>query len=142
MELTHSDEQSYQLELHAYWTTFFDFKYKPPSFVFVEIRFSSKVLVTPSMVQPIAITKPINLLRGGTSLEIIPLPIHTFTILVQVATIVNELVKCSERFVKEQAKLVDPSFILIFVFHSFTLEHESFFFSTNFFQVLSNLCTC
>jgi hypothetical protein len=94
------------------------------------------------MVQPIAITKPINLLRGGTSLEIIPLPIHTFTILVQVATIVNELVKCSERFVKEQAKLVDPSFILIFVFHSFTLEHESFFFSTNFFQVLSNLCTC
>jgi hypothetical protein len=31
MELAHSDEESYQLELHAYWIAFLDFKYQPPS---------------------------------------------------------------------------------------------------------------
>jgi hypothetical protein len=73
MELVHSNEQNYQLELHTYWTTFHDFKYIPLSFVFVEIGTSMKVLATPFVVQPIAITKPISPQRGGTSLEIIPL---------------------------------------------------------------------
>jgi hypothetical protein len=44
MELAHFDEQNYQLELHAYRTTFPDFKYEPPSFVFVEIGTTSRVL--------------------------------------------------------------------------------------------------
>jgi len=66
MELAHFDEESYQLELHAYQTIFLDFKYKPLNFVFVEIGISNKVLVTPFLVQPIAITKPISPLRGGT----------------------------------------------------------------------------
>jgi hypothetical protein len=64
------------------------------------------------VVQHVAITKPINPLKGGTSLEIIPLPIQTFTILVQIATIVNELVKGNERSTKEP-ELVDPSFIIL-----------------------------
>jgi hypothetical protein len=51
MELAHSDEQSYQLELHAYQTTFPNFKYEPPNFVFVEIGTNNKVLVMPFMVQ-------------------------------------------------------------------------------------------
>jgi hypothetical protein len=70
MELVRSHEQSYQLELYAYQTAFPNFKYKPPSFVYVEIRTSSRVLAMPSMVQPI--TKPVNPLRGGISLEVIP----------------------------------------------------------------------
>ncbi len=56
MELAHSDEHNYQLELHAYQTTFPHFKYEPPSFVYVEIGISSKVPTTPSMVQPVTIT--------------------------------------------------------------------------------------
>jgi hypothetical protein len=71
MELACSNEQSYQLELHAYPITFLDFKYEPPNFVFVEIETNSKVPTTPSMVQHV--TKLVNPLRGGTSLEIIPL---------------------------------------------------------------------
>jgi hypothetical protein len=71
MELTCFDEQSYQLELQAYQTAFPDFKYEPPSFVFVEIGTSSKILATSFVVQ--LITKPISPLRGGTCLEIIPL---------------------------------------------------------------------
>jgi hypothetical protein len=38
MELVRSHEQNYQLELYAYRTTFLDFKYEPPSFVFVELE--------------------------------------------------------------------------------------------------------
>jgi hypothetical protein len=73
MELAHSDEQSYQLELHTHRTAFLDFKYEPPNFVYVEIKTNSKVPTTPSMVQHVAITKPISPLRGGTSFEIVPL---------------------------------------------------------------------
>ncbi len=112
MELARSDEQNYQLELRAYWIIFPDFKYEPPSFIFVDIGTSRRAPTTPFVVQHVAITKPINPLKGGTSLEIIPLPIQTFTILVQIATIVNELVKGNERSTKEP-ELVDPSFIIL-----------------------------
>jgi hypothetical protein len=71
MELVCSYEQSYQLEVQAYQTTFPDFKYEPPSFVFVEIGTNNRVLVTPSMVQ--FVTKLVSPLRGGTSLKIISL---------------------------------------------------------------------
>jgi hypothetical protein len=60
MELTCSDEQSYQLELQVYRTTFLDFKYEPFNFVFVEIRTSNKVPIKPFMVQLVAITKLIT----------------------------------------------------------------------------------
>jgi hypothetical protein len=73
MELAPSNEQGYQLEMQAYQTIFLNFKYKPLSFVYVEIRTSRRVPTTPSMVQPI--TKPISPLRGGIGLEITPLPI-------------------------------------------------------------------
>ncbi len=66
-----------------YRITFPDFKYEPPSFVFLEIGISSKALATPFMVQLVVMTKPCSPLRGGTrtvtmpttSIEIIPLPI-------------------------------------------------------------------
>jgi len=45
MELVFFDEQSYQLELQAYQTIFLDFKYEPLSFIFMEIRTSSRVPV-------------------------------------------------------------------------------------------------
>jgi hypothetical protein len=67
MELVRSNEQSYKLELHTYRTAFPDFKYKPLSFVSMEIGTNSRVPITPFVVQPIAITK----LRGGIGLEII-----------------------------------------------------------------------
>jgi hypothetical protein len=51
----------------------------------------------PSMVQLVAITKPISPLRGGTSLKIIPLSVQTFIIHVLVVIVVNELVRGSER---------------------------------------------
>jgi hypothetical protein len=73
MELVRFNEQSYQLELHAYRTTFPNFKYKPPSFVYVEIGISNRALATSLVIQHVAITKPINPLRSGTCLEIIPL---------------------------------------------------------------------
>jgi hypothetical protein len=38
-----SDEQSYQLELHAYIIIFLDFKYKPLSFVSMEIGTNKRV---------------------------------------------------------------------------------------------------
>jgi hypothetical protein len=50
MELTCCDEQSYQLELQACQIVFPDFKYEPPSFVFMEIGTSSRVLATPYVV--------------------------------------------------------------------------------------------
>jgi len=82
MEPAHFDKKNYQLKLHTYRTTFLDFKYGPLSFVYVKIGTSSKVLTMSSMVQPIVITKPINTLRGGTCLELIPLHVWTFSILV------------------------------------------------------------
>jgi hypothetical protein len=48
----------------------------------MDIGVSYKVLAKPYMVQPIAITKAISPLRGGISLEIIPLHVRTFSILV------------------------------------------------------------
>jgi hypothetical protein len=50
------------------------FKYEPPSFVYVEIRTSSRALAMPYVVQHAAITKPISPLRGGMGLAIIPSP--------------------------------------------------------------------
>jgi hypothetical protein len=44
------DEQSYQLELHAYIIIFLDLKYKPLSFVSIEIGTGNKVPITPFMV--------------------------------------------------------------------------------------------
>jgi len=73
--------------LQAYQIVFPDFKYEPPSFVYVEIGTNSRVLVTPFVVQPI--TKPISPLRGGTCLEIIPLHVQTFIILVIVTIIIS-----------------------------------------------------
>jgi hypothetical protein len=70
MELVHSHEQSYQLQLYAYQTAFPDFKYEPPSFISVEIGTISRVPATPSMVQHV--TKPVSPLRSGICLEIIP----------------------------------------------------------------------
>jgi hypothetical protein len=101
MELAQSDEQSYLLELHAYQTAFFDFKYEHPSFVSVEIKTSNKVLATPSVVQPIAITKLVSPLRGGTCIEIKPLPVKTFTIHFIITILVSELVVNSKRYDKE-----------------------------------------
>jgi hypothetical protein len=62
-------------------------------------KFINKVVVTPSMVQPIS--KPINPLKGGISSEIIPWSIQTFIIYVPMTIIVSQLVKGSERFNKE-----------------------------------------
>jgi hypothetical protein len=71
MELAHFDEQSYQLKRQAYQIVFPNFKYEPSSFVFVEIGTSSRVPTTPFMVQ--LVIKLVNALRGGTSLEFIPI---------------------------------------------------------------------
>jgi hypothetical protein len=101
MELVCSNEQSYQLELHAYQTTFLDFKYEPSNFIFVEIETTSKIPTMPSVVQLVAITKLINPRRGGTCLEIIPLPIQTFTALVPITTIVSKLIEDNKRCDKE-----------------------------------------
>jgi hypothetical protein len=73
MELAWSDEQNYQLELQAYQIFFHDFKYEPSNFVSMEIGTSSKVPITPFLVQHVI--KPISPLISGTCLEIIPLPI-------------------------------------------------------------------
>ncbi len=63
-----------------YRTAFLDFKYEPLSFLYVEIRTSSRTLTTPTIVQPVVVVKPVNPLRGGTCLEIISLRVQTFTI--------------------------------------------------------------
>ncbi len=78
MELAHFNEQGYQLELHAYRIVFPNFKYKPSSFISMEIGTNIKVPTMPFVVQLVAITKLVNPLRGGTSLEIIPLLVQTF----------------------------------------------------------------
>jgi hypothetical protein len=38
MELTHSNKHGYQLELQAYQTSFPNFKYEPPNFIYVELE--------------------------------------------------------------------------------------------------------
>jgi hypothetical protein len=50
MELAHFDEHNYQLELHAYQIIFPNFKYKPPSFISMEIGTNNKVLSTTFMI--------------------------------------------------------------------------------------------
>jgi hypothetical protein len=72
MELAHFDEQSCQLELHTYQTTFHDFKYKPLNFVYVEIGTDNKVLATPFVVQPTVITKRISPPKSGQVLKSYP----------------------------------------------------------------------
>jgi hypothetical protein len=113
MELAHSEEQSYQLELQAYCIVFPNFKYELPSFVYEEIGTSSKVRITRFVVQLVAITKLVSPLRGGTCLDIISLAIQTFTIHVQVATITNEPMRGSEKYVKEHIEPVDLSFTIL-----------------------------
>jgi len=71
MELAHSNEHKYQLELESYEIVFLDFKYKHLSFVFVEIGTKSRIPTTPCVVQ--LITKPVSALKGGRSFKIIPL---------------------------------------------------------------------
>jgi hypothetical protein len=61
------------LELQAYPPTFPNFKYKPHSFVFVEIRNNSKTPTTPTIVQLVVVTKLVNPLRGGIGLKILSL---------------------------------------------------------------------
>jgi hypothetical protein len=70
MELAHSNKYGYQLELQTYQTTFPNFKYKSLQFAYVEIGTSSRAPFVPSMAQPIATTKLVNPLKGGTCLEI------------------------------------------------------------------------
>jgi hypothetical protein len=65
------------LELQAYPTTFPNFKYKPHSFVFVEIRSNSKTPTTPTIVQ-LVVTKLVYPFRGGIGLEILSLYVQTF----------------------------------------------------------------
>jgi len=113
MELVRSKEQSYQLELHTYRIVFPNFKYKPLSFVSIEIIINSKVPPMPFRVQLIANTKPFSPLKGGTCLNIIPLPIQTFIIPIIVVFVVNEHVKGSERSDKEQVEPINPSFTIM-----------------------------
>jgi hypothetical protein len=112
MEVVRFDEQSYQLGLQAYQTTFPDFKYESASFASMEIRTNSKVPTTPSMLQPI--TKLISPPRGGTCLEIIPLFFQTFTILISLTIVVNQLVEGSERSNKEQVETINLSFTILY----------------------------
>jgi hypothetical protein len=111
MELVHSDEQSYQLELQAYYTAFPDFKYETPSFVSMEIGTNSNVATMPSMVQPV--TKPISPLKGGKSLKIIPLLVQAFIISILITIVVSQSVEGSERSDKKHAELVNPSYIIL-----------------------------
>ncbi len=72
LELPHSSEQVYQVELQVYRTTFPNFKSESSSFVSMKIGTSNRT-TTPFVVQPIVSTKPVSPLRDGTCLEIIPL---------------------------------------------------------------------
>jgi len=111
MELAHSNEQSYQLELQAYQIIFPNFKHELSSFVSVEIGTSSKVPITPFVVQHV--TKPISPLRGGTSFKIIPLHVQTFTRPIPMTTVVNQPTEGSERSDKEQIEHVNLSFTIL-----------------------------
>ncbi len=65
------------------------------------------------MVQPIVTTKLVSPLRGGTCFKIIPLHVQTFIVLVQVTTIVVELVEGSVKSIMDQVELVDPPFTVL-----------------------------
>jgi hypothetical protein len=89
MELARIGEDVYQLELQAYQTTFLDFKYEPTSFVYVEIKTSTRTTSAsftfgPNPREQPVITKLISPIRGGTCLEIIPLLVIILTIPVEV----------------------------------------------------------
>jgi hypothetical protein len=90
MELARIGEHVYQLELQAYQTAFLDFKYEPTSFVYVEIKTSTRTSSASFTFGPnpreqlVVITKLISPIRGGTCLEIIPLLMITLTIPVEV----------------------------------------------------------
>jgi len=114
MELTCSNKQVYQLELQVHRITSLNFKYKPPSFVFMEIGTNIRALATPFVVQHVATTKPISPLKGGTCLEIIPLPIHIFTIHVQVITNTIKPMESNNKSIKEHVDPIDPSYNIIF----------------------------
>jgi hypothetical protein len=101
MELAHSDEQNYQPELHAYQTTFLDFKYEPPNFVYVEIGTNNKVPTMPCMVQPIAITKPISPLKRWNRFKDHTLTCSDFYHTYSSCHVINEPMKGSEKFAKE-----------------------------------------
>jgi hypothetical protein len=77
----------------------------------MEIGTSNKVLAMPSMVQ--LVTKPISPLRGGTCLEIKPLPIQTFIIHILVTNVVNQLVKGSDKSDKKQDEPVNLTYFYI-----------------------------
>jgi hypothetical protein len=104
MELAYSNEHSYQLELQAYQIAFFNFKYEPPDFVFMEIGTSNKIPTMPYVVQ--LIIKPVSPLRGGTCLKII-------LSLVPVTIVISQRMEGSERFDKKQVELVNPSFTIL-----------------------------
>jgi hypothetical protein len=95
MELAHSDEQSYKLELQVYQITLLDFKYETPSLVSVEMRINNKVSATPFVVQ--LVIKLVIPLKGGTGLEITPLHVHIFIIHVIITNVVNQPVEGNER---------------------------------------------
>jgi hypothetical protein len=61
----------------------------------MKIGTSSKVLATPYVLHVIKLVSPLG---GGTSLEIIPLHVQIFIILVSITTIVNQTVEGGERF--------------------------------------------
>jgi hypothetical protein len=63
--------------------------------VFVEIETNNIIPAMPFVVQPV--TKPVSPLRGGTSLEIIPLHVQTFTISVPLIAIVSQPMEGSEK---------------------------------------------
>jgi hypothetical protein len=75
----------------------------------MKIGTSSKVLATPYVLHVIKLISP---LRGGTSLEIIPLHVQIFIILVSVTIIVNQPMEGSERSNKKQDELVKPSYTI------------------------------
>jgi hypothetical protein len=71
----------------------------------MEIRTNTITLATPFVVQHVATTSP---LKGGTCLEIIPLPIHIFTIHVQVTTTTTttKRVESNNKSIKEKFTLL------------------------------------
>jgi len=79
----------------------------------VEIGTNSKAPTTPIVVQNVVATKPVSPFRGGISLKIIHLLVQIFTIPIQVTTIDAKRAKGSEKYVKEQAELIDPSFTIL-----------------------------
>jgi hypothetical protein len=77
----------------------------------MQIGTSNKVLAMPSMVQ--LVTKPISPLKGGTCLEIKPLPIQTLIIHILVTNVVNQLVKGSDKSDKKQDEHVNPTYFIL-----------------------------